>query len=107
MKSVRNVTPLAEIGGRELRRLAYEGAPEDIAMLSDLAQTAEELNLLGVFQKCYAQKSAIVAEAQQQSERVAALRKIQDAVRQFGLRSGTPIRAQRNLGKEWPRNPSP
>jgi hypothetical protein len=49
MKSVRNVTPLAETGARELRHLAYEGAPDDMAMLSDLAQAAAELNLLGVF----------------------------------------------------------
>lgn len=93
MKSVRNWTPLAESGARELRSLAFEGGPDDIAMLSNLARSAEELDLLGVFQKCYAQKSSIAAEAQRHVERATALRKTQEAARQFGLHPGNSITA--------------
>jgi hypothetical protein len=93
MKLVRSQTPLAESGARELRRLAFEGGPDAIVMLSDLAHTAEELDLLGVFRKCYAQKSSIAAEAQRQVERASALRKAWATAGQFGLRPGNAITA--------------
>jgi hypothetical protein len=93
MKLVRSQTPLAESGARELRRLAFEGGPDAIVMLSDLAHTAEELDLLGVFRKCYAQKSSIAVEAQRQVERASALRKAWATAGQFGLRPGNAITA--------------
>jgi very-short-patch-repair endonuclease len=91
MKLVRHVTPLAEAGARELRRIAFQGSAEDIARLYELVDRAAKLKLLALFEKCYTQKSNIVAAAQEQNARATALGGVQAAVQRFGLRPGVPI----------------
>jgi hypothetical protein len=96
MKSIRQATPLAEPGARELRSLAWQGTNDDLAQLSELAKEAAELGLLTLFQKCYARKSHIGAAAQQENARVAALAELQNEVRRFGLKPEQQVRALAN-----------
>jgi hypothetical protein len=90
MKSIRQVTPLAESGARELRRIAYAGASEDIAELLDLAARADQLGFLGAFQTAYAAGSTLRGEAGRQAERAASITAIGERARQLGLRAPAP-----------------
>ena len=93
MRSIQKVTPLSEQGARELRRLAYESAADNFAILVRFAETAESLNLVKAFQNAYVSKSTIHAEAQRQAERTAGLRWIIERVRELGLQPQQPMEA--------------
>jgi hypothetical protein len=93
MRSIQKVTPATEEGGRELRRLAFEGAADEFATLADFAERAESLNLVNAFQAAYAAKSSIHAEARRQAERSAALQWIIQRAGQLGLQPNWPIEA--------------
>src|SRR5260370_31507810 len=96
MRSIRRVTPLGEQGARELRRLAYESAADEFAVLSRFAETAGSLNLVNAFHNAYAGKSTIRAEAERLTARSNALQWLIESVRQLGLQPKQPIEA---LGK--------
>ncbi len=93
MKSICQFTPLAQDGARELRRLAYVGAREDLAQILELAELAKELGLPGVFQAAYKGGSSVRREAQRQSEQSVAIRRIRDWANTLRVRPGISIRA--------------
>jgi hypothetical protein len=96
MRSVQKVTPPAESGGRELRRLAFESGADEFAMLVRFAEAAEGLALVDAFQGAFASRSTIRAEADRQEARVSALDWIVRTGQQFGMRPKQPIAALRN-----------
>lgn len=93
MRTVQKVTPFAIPGARELRRLLYEGSSEDIAAFADLAQSANELNLVGIFREAYSKKSSIHAEAKLEQERANALASALECTGACGLKPNATIRA--------------
>lgn len=96
MRSVQKVTPPAEPGGRELRRLAFESGADEFAMLVRFAEVAEGLALVDAFQRAFASRSTIRAEADRQEARVSALDWIVRTARQFDMRPKQSIAALRN-----------
>lgn len=96
MRSIRKVTPPAEPGGRELRRLAYESTSDEFATLVRFAETAESLNLVGAFQTAYAAKSTIQAEADRLAERAKTLEGIIETSQRLSLQPKRPISALAN-----------
>lgn len=91
MRSIQKVTPPAEPGGRELRRLAYESGSDEFATLVRFAEAAESLHLVDVFQTAYVSRSTIHAEAGRQHERASALQWIVRIGQQFGVLPQQPI----------------
>lgn len=53
MRSIQKVTPPGESGATELRRLAFEGGPDEFAMLVRFAEAAASLNLVDAFQTAF------------------------------------------------------
>jgi very-short-patch-repair endonuclease len=96
MRSIQKVTPPAEPGGRELRRLAHESTSDEFATLVRFAETAENLNLVGAFQTAYAAKSTIQAEADRLAERTKTLEEIIETSQRLGLGPKRPISALAN-----------
>ncbi|WP_316173010.1 DUF4011 domain-containing protein [Bradyrhizobium sp. SZCCHNRI2049] len=99
MRSVQKVTPLAEPGGRELRRLAFESGADEFAMLVRFAEAAESLALVDAFQRAFASRSTIRAEADRQEARASALDWIVRTGQQFGVLPKQPVAALRNALK--------
>ena len=93
MKSIRQFTPVAQNGARELRRLAYVGRRDDLTQVLELAELAKELGLPGAFQTAYKTGSTVRREAQRQSQRSIAICRIRDWAHALGVRPGIPIRA--------------
>lgn len=91
MRLIRRVTPLREPGAKALRRLAFESAADDFAVLSRFAKTADNLNLLNAFQSAYASKTTIQAEAERLADRYATLQWLLESARQLELRPNQPI----------------
>jgi hypothetical protein len=91
MRAVRTITPIAESGARELRRILFQGTSDDLASVFELARTAEELNLLELFQACYEKKSSIAAEAQREVQRAAVLTAVLEGITRVGLRAEKPM----------------
>jgi hypothetical protein len=86
MKSIRNVTPLAEPGARELRRLACEASSEEFPAVVALAERAKELNILDAFKAAYAEHSSIRHDADRLAGRAAALKSLLGETEIVGLR---------------------
>ncbi|MHC2722196.1 very-short-patch-repair endonuclease [Bradyrhizobium diazoefficiens] len=93
MRSVQKVTPPGEAGGRELRRLAFEGGSDEFAMLVRFAEAAESLNLVEAFQTAFASRSTIRTEADRLEARASALDSIVNASRKFGIQASQPVSA--------------
>ena len=86
MKSIRNVTPSAEPGARELRRLAFEASSEEFSAVAALAERAKELNVLDAFKAAYAEHSSIRHDAERLADRAAALKSLLGEAETIGLR---------------------
>ena len=86
MKSIRNVTPLAEPGARELRRLACEASSEEFSAVWAFAERAKELNVLDAFKAAYAEHSSIRHDADRLAERAAVLKSLLSETETIGLR---------------------
>lgn len=91
MRAVQKVTPLAVAGARALRRLLFEGASEDIYSLADAANSADAIDLIGIFSACYAKQSSVSQEARSEFERAGQLEALVRKVHASGLRPGIAI----------------
>lgn len=91
MRGVQKVTPLPVTGARELRRLLYEGASEDIHSLSDAANSAETIDLIGIFGACYTKQSSVSQEARLELQRASQLEVLLGQADASGLRPGIAV----------------
>ncbi|MET4717142.1 very-short-patch-repair endonuclease/DNA polymerase III delta prime subunit [Bradyrhizobium japonicum] len=91
MRSIQKVTPSGESGATELRRLAFEGGPDEFAMLVRFAEAAASLNLVDAFQTAFAARSTIHAEADRHEARASALALIVTTSQQFGIQPSQPV----------------
>ena len=91
MRGVQKVTPLAVAGARALRRLLFEGASEDIYSLADAANSADAIDLIGIFSACYTKQSSVSQEARSEFERAGQLEALVRKVHASGLRPGIAI----------------
>ena len=74
MKSVRNTTPLAEPGAKELRRLACEANSEEFSAAIAFSERAKDLKVLDAFKAAHAERSSILRDAGRLAERASALK---------------------------------
>src|SRR4030095_9915429 len=79
------VTPPAEPGARELRRLAFESGPDEFAMLVRFAESAGGQNLVPDSQKAYAARSTTHEEAARQQQRASTLDWIVRTAQKFAI----------------------
>lgn len=91
MKSIRNITPPAEPGALELRRVACEANTDDFAVIVSFANRAKELKILDAFKAAHAEGSSIVHDAGRLAERAAALMALFRDVEAIGLSDNQPV----------------
>jgi very-short-patch-repair endonuclease len=91
MRAVQKVTPLPVAGARDLRRLLFEGASEDIQALAEAANSAEAMDLIGIFGACYAKHSSVSQEARHEFERVTELGALLETAKASGLKPGIAL----------------
>lgn len=91
MRAVQKVTPLPVAGARELRRLLYEGSSEDIDSFSDAADSAETIDLIRLFGRCYTKQSTVSVEARLELQRAAQLTDLLKAAGDVGLKPNIGI----------------